>query len=292
MLPEDLRWVDPSSTVRTKPALSEGVTEDAEDRSVGELLGEDHSGPSDPRCPSGFIFVAGDSFELGEWELERYQKWVPDYVLHRAAVQLESFCMARYPFPGRKGALWPRDGLDLDILPELERQLETMGRRSCTVLELTLGAAGPENYRYPSDREERSEGVCDPSDSEPSPLGSFANCVSPLGFNDFLARASWARIDEKSRAALTAQGAQHQAGFEADYLVAGGMGRQDTIQAPTNFGIHLHQRGEPAFLDDGIRLCADPGPQDPAMQVTYERWLRGYFARRYFKDALGLTQGR
>jgi len=28
------------------------------------------------------------------------------------------------------------------------------------------------------------------------------------------------------------------------------------------------------------------------MQVTYERWLRGYFTRRFFKDALGLTQGR
>jgi hypothetical protein len=70
------------------------------------------------------------------------------------------------------------------------------------------------------------------------------------------------------------------------------MERQDTIQAPTNFGIHLHQRGEPAFLDDGIRLCADPDSQDPALQDVYERWLAGFFTRRYFKDVLGLTQGR
>ncbi len=293
MVPEDLRWVNPTtSSSRPRSALSDEVAEDVEDHSVGELLGEDHVEPSDPRCPPGFIFVAGDSFELGEWELERYQKWVPDYVLQRATVELEPYCMARYPFPGRKGAPWPRDGLDLDILPELERQLETMGRRSCSVLELILGAAGPQNYRYPSEREQRTEGVCDPSDAEPSPLGSFADCLSPLGFHDFLARASWARIDERSRAVLTAQGAQHQAGFDADYLVAGGMERQNTIQAPTNFGIHLHQRDEPAFLDDGIRLCADPSPQDPAMQATYERWLGGYFERRYFKDALGLTQGR
>jgi hypothetical protein len=238
------------------------------------------------------LFVDGGEFELGEWDVDSYESWMPDYVLRKGRVELAPFCMARFPFPGREGATWPRDGLDLHILPELERQLAPLGRRSCSVLELTLAAAGPENFRYPQAKEERPVGSCDPKDEEPSPLGSFPECVSTLGFHDFLARASWARVDELSRAALTAQGAHHQEGFAADYLVAGGMERQDTIQAPTNFGIHFHQRTEPAFLDDGIRLCADPGPQDVEMQRSYERWLAGFFERRYFKDLLGLTQGR
>ena len=292
MQPDELRWREPSATSSSVADRSEGVAEDSGGDSVGELLGEDHPDEGELRCPPGFILVRGGSYALGEWELDRYQKWVPDYVLKRATVELDSYCMARYPFPGRKGAPWPRDGLDLEVLPELERQLQTMGRRSCTLLELMLGSAGFENNRYPTSGEERVEGVCDPNDAEPSPLGSFTDCVSPLGFHDFLARASWARLDERSRAVLTAQGAHHQAGFDADYLVAGGMERQNTIQAPTNFGVHLHQRDEPAFVDDGIRLCADPGSQDPELQSVYERWLRGFFQRRYFKDVLGLTQGR
>jgi hypothetical protein len=238
------------------------------------------------------LWVAGGTYVLGEWQVQAYEEWSPDYVLARTEVKLGPYCMAPYPFPGRAGAQWPRDGLDLIGMPEVERQLATVGRRSCTLLELTLGAAGPDNFRYPYDRATRHSGRCDPDDNNPGPLGAFPDCVSPLGFFDFLTRASWARLDELSRAALTAQGAHHQPGFEAAYVVAGGMERQDTIQAPTNFGFHIHQPGEPAFLDDGIRLCADPGPQDHKLDENYDRWASAFFERRYIKDVLGLTHGR
>ena len=307
MTPDDLLWLRPKTgsaqtestqtasgqpvSAQSESSLAESAV-DASSRSSQQLLGAPPPLSGDPDCPPGMIRVDGGSFELGEWDLERYAKWAPDFVLQRARVDVGAFCMARFPFPGREGAPWPRDGLDLRLLVELERQLEAVGRRSCSVLELTLAAAGSGNFRYPTDRAVRREGVCDPKDDEPAVLGAFEDCVSPLGFRDFLARASWARLDPASRAALTAQGAHHQEGFEADYLVAGGMERQDTIQAPTNFGVHLHQRVEPAFLDDGIRLCANPGPQDPSTQRRYEDWLTGFFARLYFKDLLGVTLGR
>ena len=288
MLPADLRW---GARGRELEPGAQRATEN-QNLVAPNLQGKAPVAAKGSRCPLGMLFVEGGEFELGEWDPDSYERWMPDYVLQQGRFRLEPFCMARFPFPGREGATWPRDGLDLHILAELERQLAPLGRRSCSVLELTLAAAGPENFRYPQAKEERVVGSCDPRDEEPSPLGSFADCVSPLGFHDFLARASWARVDELSRAALTAQGAHHQEGFSADYLVAGGMERQDTIQAPTNFGIHFHQPTEPAFLDDGIRLCADPGRQDAETQRSYERWLEGFFERRYFKDLLGLTQGR
>jgi hypothetical protein len=290
MDPADLRWRAPDSRLAGDPGTN---LVDPGPQPVGAA-----GGPPVPatagerRCPSGMLWVAGGPYVLGEWQVDAYEKWVPDYVLERTEVKLEAFCMAKYPFPGRAGAQWPRDGLDLDGMPEVERQLATVGRRSCTLLELTLAAVGRDNFRYPYDRETRRSGRCDPDDRNPGPLGAFPDCVSPLGFFDFLTRASWARLDELSRAALTAQGAHHQPGFDASYVVAGGMERQDTIQAPTNFGFHIHQPGEPAFLDDGIRLCADPGPQDRKLGETYDRWVSAFFERRYIKDVLGLTHGR
>ncbi|MBJ95933.1 MAG: hypothetical protein CMP23_15835 [Rickettsiales bacterium] len=246
----------------------------------------------EPLCPPGMLYVDGGSFLLGEWDLEAYGPWSPDFVVQRAVVELTPFCMDRFPFPGQRGAAWPRDGLDLALIAELERQLAPLGRRICTVGELLLAAAGPSNQRYPSAAKLRPAGHCDARDEDPAPLGSYPRCVSPLGFHDFLVRASWARLDEQGRALLTAQGAHHQPGFAVDYLVVGGMMREDSIQAPTNFGVHIHQPEEPAFVDDGLRLCADPGTQNSEQQLRYEEWLSGYFERRYFKDLLGLTQGR
>ena len=285
MSPGELRWVAPDSTTEGDP----GPGRDRE--SVAGVPPEPEES-SDPRCPRDMLWVAGGSYTLGEPQARDYEKWFPDYVLRRTEVQMESFCMARLPFPGRKGAQWPRDGLGLELMPELERQLATVGRRSCTLLELTLAAAGPDNFRYPYHPQQRTPGTCEPNDEDPGPQGAFPDCVSPLGFHGFMVRASWAHLDEASRAVLTAQGAHHQTGFAARYLVAGGMERQDTVQAPTNFGFHIHQPDEPPFLDDGIRLCADPGPQDRELEATYESWLAGFFERRYFKDLLGLTLGR
>jgi len=289
MTPEELAWSAPDPSMEGDPGPAAAGPSSSPSEPSGAPEAEE---PGDPRCPPGMLWVAGGSLELGEWQPQDYAKWFPDYVLRRSEVQLEPFCMARFPFPGREGAQWPRDGLDLSVMAELERQLATVGRRSCTVMELMLASAGPENFRYPYHREQHISGRCDPDDRNPGPLGAFPDCVSPLGFSDFLTRASWARLDEISRAAMTAQGANHQAGFEARYVVAGGMERQDTIQAPTNFGFHIHQPSEPAFEDDGIRLCADPGPQDVGLEETYEAWASAFFERRYFKDMLGLTHGR
>ena len=242
--------------------------------------------PGEPGCPVGMTLVQGGRHRLGEREPEKFARWLPDYVLLEGDVVLDSFCMDEFPFPGQSGRPWPRDGLDLATVALLDQQLEGHGRRLCSLFEVVLASSGPGNQRYPYPGDSPRQGVCDPDDATPGPLGSFPDCRSPLGFADFLVRGTWARVDEVARTRLAALGAHHGAGGQSAYLVAGGMGRQDTIQAPTNFGFHFHVDGEPRFEDDGVRICATPGPVDAQRDGAYQQWLQRFHQRGFFADLL------
>jgi len=167
----------------------------------------------------------------------------------------------------------------LDDLPKLDRALVPTGRRLCRVEELLLASAGPDNWRYPYHPEERSPDACDPNDPSPDPFGSFVGCSSPLGVRDFLVRSSWARS--------SGGGAS-----DAEFVVVGGLVREDTVYAATNFGVHEHLRTDPRnFEDDGVRLCRDPGQVDAAREAAWSDFLTRAVAAGSFEAMVGSLDG-
>jgi hypothetical protein len=233
------------------------------------------------------IFVHGGRHRLGEPDPDPQARWYPNQVLLRRDVELPPFCMDRFPFPGGPGAPWPRDGLRLEDLPAVEAELAAHGRRLCQPWELVLAQAGPGNARYPTSQGQPSAQACDPRDAAPQPTGTLAECRSTLGFHDFATRSTWSRLDETVRAALTEQGAQHQPGADGDYGVVGGLARDDTYYAPSNFGIHFHVPGQERWADDGLRACAEPGAVDPARETAWNARLAAFRADPRFEAWLG-----
>ena len=62
--------------------------------------------------------------------------------------------------------------------------------------------------------------------------------------------------------------------LEAPFVVVGGLVREDTVYAPTNFGVHEHKLTDPRnFEDDGIRLCADPGGVTSAQERAWNKFM-------------------
>jgi hypothetical protein len=226
------------------------------------------------QCPSGMIALAGGSYVLGEGDPSWLARF-PDGQVAQQAWDISSFCVAKYPFPGAPYGWFP-DGLVLSDLPLLERALQPTGRRLCRVSELLFAASGPENWRYPYDRSTRAPRACDPKDPAPDPFGSFSSCVSPTGVHDFMVRSSWGRSTDQDK-------------LEATFVVVGGLVREDTVYAPTNFGVHEHKLTDPRnFEDDGIRLCANPGSFSPAQDRAWSEFLELAVEANSFE---GLVEG-
>ena len=155
--------------------------------------------PSSDACPSGMVEVAAAELALGEWDAALVESF-PGTALAIDDYPVQGFCVDAYMFPGIRGWDWPLDGLTQSQMSLLEAQLATHGRRLCSVAEILLASAGTENWRHPYDAEARQDGVCDPDDLNPSPIGTFPNCQSPLGVYDFEVRSTWARLDAVSAA--------------------------------------------------------------------------------------------
>jgi hypothetical protein len=176
---------------------------------------------------------------------------------------VEAFCVAEFPFPGVRGAPWPKDGLNYTGARALVARVAPFGRRLCTATELLAATAGPDNVRFFYGPTHRS-GVCESDEESPRPLGSWAGCRNALGLKDHLVRSSWVRLDEQMERRLAAErgpvrpphlGLARPDGIELALL--GGTPRQHTFYAPNVFGIHAHAPDSPTrFLDDGVRLCA------------------------------------
>ena len=212
-----------------------------------------------PPCPDAMVGIAGGPATLGEGDATRARKYQPNTVVPRGPYDVQGFCIDRFPLPGSAGDAWATDGLGrAAIRDRVEPWLWAQGRRLCTVAELMRAAGGPDGRRYPWG-EEHALDVCDARDEAPAVMGSYSGCVSPDGIADLQVRSTWARLDDTTRARLTAAGAHMQPGFDGGYAVWGGLVRDDTYYAPTNFGVHFHQDSAPAFNDDGLRTCAWPG---------------------------------
>ncbi len=208
-------------------------------------------------CPTGMTYVPNARTDLGEWDVERLEQYLGN-VIADEPFDTDPYCIDTYPAPNRLGSAWPTDGLSMSQLEPLEALLDAHARRLCTVPELMLAAAGPDNWRHPYDAEDRVEGMCEPDDMNPQTLGFYPNCESPMGVHDFEVRSAWAVVDEITRDQLVDFWGENLPG-DGVYAAWGGTSRPETYYAPTNFGIHLHGEDDDPYTDDGLRVCADPG---------------------------------
>jgi len=194
-----------------------------------------------PPCPNDMVLIEGGRFELGEASPRPGHKAL---VVEKRSVVLDDFCIASHPFPG-KDLRWPSDGLSRSMLPAFEAQVKARGRRACTVEELMLASAGPENRPLAAPRS-----ACETRDDEPKPIGSHPECRTPTGIYDFGVRSSWAHL-----------GPLDFPRYEG-WASWGPTWRDDTFYPPTNFAVHSHDGAEAAYLDDGWRTCADLGADE------------------------------
>jgi len=180
-------------------------------------------------CSSLMIQVETDTLSLGEWD----EDWIEPYsenVIAKFDLTVKGFCMDQFPFPGMEGANWPTDGLNGQQIAILHEELAVFGRRTCDTEELMLAAAGADNQRFPTDTEQLSESDCDPDDFNPSPLGTYEACESPLGFRDFQVRSTWSVLDDDVADQLeaTLPGYALPVG-EGGFGIWGGTSRTDTF---------------------------------------------------------------
>ena len=294
----------------------DATTGDDDDATGGDDDDSAHTRPPDPPeapaapdCPTGMIGVPEGTWTLGEgdpdWLLPSpNNSWESEYpgldLLALTTIPLSThtipaFCMDRFPFPGIEGENWPVDGLNFDTVRELDLALDVFGRRACTLSELLLAGAGPNNWRFPYDPGEPISGICEEDDFAPGPIGRMPGCVSPLGFRDMLVRSVWARLDPAMGAVLAPQGMPiyppwDGASFAGSqpYAVYGGTSRQGTFYCSTNFGVHSHPDSVELFLDDGFRACANPGLPDPSVEAAWQDFLADFLLVGSYQDWLGL----
>ena len=237
------------------------------------------------------LLVPGGRFELGEWAacselpFEGNAACARGGMVPQHPVKLDSFCIQTFSFPGRPGAPWPAAGPTLGEVRRLdERLLPSLGRRLCTLSELLLAAAGPDNWRYPYAPDRRDAAACDAQATAPSPMGSSAGCRSPTGLRDALVRPTWGRVDEATTAALAPVAGPatpphlDRRPAPASYALAGGSVHTRTFYAASNFGLHTHTAAEPRYTDDALRLCADPGLVTPTQRRRYDEAVARFVA--------------
>lgn len=226
-------------------------------------------------CPVDMVYIEPTAAEvtLGEddpaWAVDDAGQPYQHTLTEGSLAPRGPYCVARFPFPG-EGEEWATEAAYMELMPALEEELAAAGRRLCSVSELLLAAAGPENWRFALHPDERRAG-CEEDDHSPSrAIGGHAACVSPLGVHDFNVRSSWARVLDWERAAL--EDGVVPPGEVLDYGVYGGTARDDTFYPPTNFALHFHPPGlmeGGGYRDDDLRVCADP---DDSTAADAERW--------------------
>ena len=227
-------------------------------------------------CPQDMVFVSGGAGVLGQYRAAHGEDQVPP-----VSLEVGPFCVGIYPLPGRAGDHWPADGLEGGDVARLEGGLLAVGVRLCTAEELVwVTAGGAENRPYATGSSPPRS--CEPSFSWPDmkPYDSWKECVSPWGLRDLHVASSWAtasaRIDEARMAYR-----------RRPYVVVGGTNRLDTFYAPTNFGHHLHDPGDPPFFDDQVRACATPGAVDAARWELLKEAMAAQGSYVGFLDWLG-----
>lgn len=236
-----------------------------EDTPIGS--GGGNGGTQSDRCPIGMIEVAATTVDLGETDAEMLETYFGT-ALPLQSYTLGEYCIGTFPLPGFAGQEWMTDGLAVHQLAQVEEILAAHNRRLCSTAELLYGAAGPENWRHPYDAQNADDTACDSDSQNPSPLGTFPNCESPLGLRDFEVRSSWSVLDE-----VTAEGLYEAwpTNFPGGgrYAAYGATADVDTYYAPNNFSVHFHDAEEDAYTNNGLRVCADVDMVDSAVEEAW-----------------------
>ncbi len=242
---------------------------------------EEDTGTAAPPIEVGgseLVGIGAVTTELGEEDLLIISRYGGDgsenqTIIPHSSLSLDPFWIDRYPFPGLEGQDWFVDGLSHEMVSQLDDWLGDYGRRACTVSELLYAAAGRDNQRYPYGDGSFDINACDPDDSNPEPLGTYTTCESPLGIRDFQVRSTWAQLDAQMLDVMMAT--PQQPGFPGDYTHAvwGGTSRTDTFYSPNNFGFHVHDVLDEAYVDDGFRVCAGPDAPTDEQNTAYAYWL-------------------
>jgi len=233
----------------------------------GDDTSDTASAPGD--CPAGMIEIDTATLTLGEWA-DAAQEQYAGLVIPQDTFSVGAFCVDTFPLPGVEGAQWPTDGLGYEQARSLDQQIAAFGRRACTVTELTVAAAGPDNWRYPYDKNDFDASLCDDG-ANPMALGVKPDCTSPFGVHDFQVRSSWARLDQQALDAVSPGMSQPPPG-DGDYAVWGGSSAQDTFYAPSNFGLHFYGPDDDAYLTDGFRACAPIGVPTEEEEAAWADW--------------------
>ncbi len=284
-------------------------------------------------CPPGMVLVEGGSYRTGMEEPLPYAIvdttqmavveapeeqcpqamadapgttacWVQsdysDPVVTAHDVEVESYCIDQYPFPGQ-GAPNPPDGFTTWDAHLFEGMLASGiygPRRMCSFTEYELAVAGPRsNLRYIYGDLPHPE-YC--ATREADPIGSHPQCRNPeTGLYDYGAVISqWVKLDDvladlicvRPEGCKMAGGERLDARFDdgrykAEYLVAGGTHRVQTRQAPHTphtFHDHGQMTGQGGCdewgWDDGMVVCAEPDPRyrscaaEPGSPACAELW--------------------
>ena len=243
-----------------------------------EYIGPPEEGSESVPSQERMIFIPGGTYVLGEWDEEMAEDY-PLTVIREAEYVMSPYFVATFPFPGGEGDPWPTDALYVEQMETLVATLLPTGWRLCTMGELMLAAAGPDNWRYPYNPEEWVEGKCEHDDANPTPnaLGAWEECVSPVGARDFMVRSSWGVIDPVTAAGLAPYVGEDLTG---EFAVYGGVSRDDTFYAPNNFGVHTHDPDpEASFWDDSLRLCKSWGSGlDPRRELAWQDLRESFLA--------------
>ncbi len=233
------------------------------------------------------VWVPGGVYEVGETDthiIRSYNLSIRpgtfwSLVIPRTRVVLQRpFCIARYPGHGLPGKPWLAAGVSGDDLDDIEAQLKGTGRALCTLEQLLVAAAGRENRRYPYGDAPRP-GVCDTDPDHPTrTVGGFPDCVTPLGIHDFQVRATWCRLDARSKKLLRHTRVDLRPLGSLPYVVWGGNARYgEAFHASSNFAVHGHPGTDYRYPDDDIRLCAPEGrPRaevDARMRRLADQWV-------------------
>ena len=231
-------------------------------------------------CPIGMVEIPPLRGPLGEGDPVLLDAYAGQQVILRD-FDLEGYCIDRFPFPG-EGQAWTSDAVDWDAVERWNASVGVYGRRLCTVAELMHAAAGPENWRYPYDRFEYREGLCEPGDLTPSStIGTYDECESPYGVRDFMVRSTWAVLDEQAGEDIRAYyytdtGLLIPGGGE--YAVWGGSATQETFYAPNNYGLHFYGPGDPGYVNESIRACAPLGRTSGETDAAYQAFIDAFVA--------------
>lgn len=236
-------------------------------------------------CPPDHLYLPGGAdLTFGETDAETATTCSCDPWILRARRfgTVPPFCAAKHPFPG-EGEAWADDqqfeALNYAIAQDLRTLLPRWGRRLCTWSESLFLSAGATNRRFQwGDTWE--DGRCEPDPNEPKkPIGTHPRCVTPEGLVDVAVRSNWTVLDDA--------GAPHLQEL-IDPRVTPGMLVVTTANAGvggegfarSNYGFHFHvypwgsyDIGDPPghrWIDDGLRVCADPGVVvPPAREAEY-----------------------